>query len=230
MISVGYINKVAYAAWSSYLNELSPLWKDRKEFITVTGMLPPGMTETVGHELKSESFPLRLEDYASGAAPATYQTHAIDALNAFSVYHPTEALRPVLEWLRKPISGLLRCPWRVLATRAWSTKPGASGGPFDWHKDGMPKEMLKIMVYFTPSDKRHGGLATEDHRLEGPAGMWVLFYNSKITHSGIPPTEAERLVAEITLCPWVHHSLEPRYLGTNARYPVYPLMNGDECV
>ena len=235
MISIAYINKVAFAAWSSWLEELSPLWKGKRNADFDRTMNVYGFLPDVG-DVSNDRLILRRDDYAFGAVPAAYRDGDIASLNANSSWLPMPSwCGAALNGLKDPVAEILGCPWRVLNVRSWVTRPGASGGPFAWHTDGLPKEMLKIMIYSTPCDKEHGGLAVdigggETQRLQGQAGLWVLFYNSKLKHCGIPPTLGERVATEITLVPWDHFILEPISLGTNGQYPIYPLMRGDECL
>lgn len=139
------------------------------------------------------------------------------------------ALRDALRTLGAPIAKALRTPWRVLACRSWTTEPGATGGPNDWHRDGGIVGIMKIMIYSSRTGHGYGGLLlkTADGKIatiSGPAGLWVLFQNSRIEHRGVAPTlpDAMRVATEITIAPAQAFDLEPRFFGHNVRYPIHP--------
>lgn len=141
-----------------------------------------------------------------------------------------QLVRTCLKQLREPVAALLGSPWRVLNIRVYSTPAlptldypeHASTGMYSWHTDGMPPQIFKIMIYFTPLDRAHGGLEIESGRLVGPANTWVLFHNSTVLHRALPGESAERAAAEVTLSRSLVFDTEPHQAGLNAHWPFQP--------
>ncbi len=140
------------------------------------------------------------------------------------------AYHGVIQWLKWRVAEVIGAPWAVLNVRSWTTGSGVhERGPNKWHRDGMPKDMLKLMIYLTSIGGEGGGLemGVDDQtirRVEGPAGTWVLFQNSILKHRGLAPTAegAVRVASELTLIPAREFDLAPRSLGFNARHPLSP--------
>jgi hypothetical protein len=129
--------------------------------------------------------------------------------------------------LRSPVAAALGTPWSILNMRAWTTPPSSKqAGMYSRHRDGFPWQIFKIMIYFTPMDEEHGGLEIEqDGRLvlmQGPAGSWVLFYNSAIPHRGASGKTMERACAEITLTRTTDFDMTLHQAGLNAHFPLAP--------
>lgn len=139
-----------------------------------------------------------------------------------------ELLAACVQQLRGPVADLLGSSWRVLNTRAWTTPPSLAvrTGMYKLHGDAFPNAVFKTMIYFTPMDDEHGGLEVVRNgqcaALRGPAGSWVLFYNSSVMHRGLPGAGARRACAEITLCRAASFDLELHQPGINAHWPELP--------
>lgn len=238
MISIGYVSRVSHAAWDSWLTELSPLWAGKRSAAFEAsrhafGYLPAYLAENLEAAIRAAPVGLlEAEDYAEGSIPASYKDTEIEELNRRNVWHaldgPTDdTLFQALVYLREPIERVLGCPWRVLNVRSWTALPQSGGaGPYGWHFDGLPKGILKLMIYSTPTpdgalEVDAGGETT--NRLGGAAGLWVLLYNSTLRHRGLPPKSGDRIATEVTLCPWPVSRLEPLSLGMNGAIPVFPV-------
>ena len=152
----------------------------------------------------------------SNKVPKGHPTHVpapdaeVESLNAQNVYHGTDErlemlYGEVLEDLYAPVANAFQSPWKALRARSWQTKPGANCGPASWHLDGQARNLLKIMLYSTPTDNGGGGfeinINDRTETLRGPAGMWVVFHNSEYEHRGLPPDEGRpnRVATEFTV-------------------------------
>jgi hypothetical protein len=126
--------------------------------------------------------------------------------------------------LRAPIAAALGTPWRILNVRAWTTPPAVKAAlMYGFHCDGYPDQIFKAMIYFTPMDNAHGALEIDGRgMITGPAGSWVLFFNSLLMHRGLPGAKEERAAAEITLARSREFDLDLRQPGINAHWPFYP--------
>jgi hypothetical protein len=125
--------------------------------------------------------------------------------------------------LKEPVAVCLSMPWRILNVRTWMTPPAAPAvGMCEFHTDGMPQSIFKIMLYFTPMDLEHGGLEIKEGLIGGPAGSWILFFNSHKEHRGCPGTTKWRAATEFTLARARDFDLELHQPGLNAQWPEYP--------
>jgi len=129
--------------------------------------------------------------------------------------------------LQTPVAQALGTPWSVLNVRVWTTPPMCKiAGMYLKHRDGFPWQIWKVMIYFTPMDVEHGGLEVEQNgvltSLYGPAGSWVLFYNSTLPHRGAAGRTLERASAEITLARTQQFDLALHEAGLNAHFPLAP--------
>jgi len=129
-----------------------------------------------------------------------------------------------------------RILWDILNIRAWKTDPSnhSEFGPTDWHFDGMPRSINKIMIYLTEIGGERGGLqfiADGNNKIIsdvcGPPGIFILFNNSTIRHRAVAPSVGypARKCIEITLVPLSDAQKEqpfPKLGGLNARHPVAP--------
>jgi hypothetical protein len=140
------------------------------------------------------------------------------------------ALHACLERMRPIVTECLGSSWRIVQTRFWETKPGGEGvGTNSWHTDGFPSDALKILSFFSDVDEMKG--TTQFKRVDGTirtfrgrAGKWMLFRNSLLSHSGLPPAagNANRLTVEITLAPSLLTDTRPVFAGVNGHYPYVP--------
>lgn len=139
-----------------------------------------------------------------------------------------QALAPILEELKDPIARCLGAPWSIINVLCWETFPDAKEiGPNEWHTDGLPLAINKIMIYLTGADEHRGTttLKLDENTFyspNGPPGTWLLFKISEITHRGIKPKENSRIALEIRVIPTIHFDLRPYSAGWNALYPKSP--------
>ena len=231
--------KISEIVWKVYLAELSKGWHGRRMSaleanLCVYGLLSDELHEPLGDALRRvQRTKVCIDDCAPTAVQASWKPAEIEQLNACNDYlifdaRTRWALMTVLAAMKKQLGNVLACPFRVLNVRSYVTNPGATGGPFEWHSDGEAEELLKIMIYLTATDNGGGGLEVDtggdtSKELQGPAGMWVMLYNSKLRHRAVAPKQGERLAMEITISPWCHYELEPVSFGLNARHPMFPV-------
>lgn len=138
------------------------------------------------------------------------------------------AIKPILETLKEPIAECLGTPWKIVNLLCWETHPQAiETGPNEWHKDGMPFAVQKIMIYLTGANIEIGTTALKladdnTHYVSGPPGTWLLFKISEILHKGMKPKTGTRIVFEIRAIPSFEFDLRPHSAGFNAHYPKVP--------
>lgn len=231
--------KVSQIVWNGYLDEMKAGWAGRRDAHIeanrcVYGFLPDSITGqlalAVGNAPRAS---VTINDCVRDAVQSSWKAEEIAQLNEHQEFCILDArtrwaLHPVLEHLKGPVARTLACPFRLLQVRSYLTKPGATGGPFQWHFDGMAEEMLKIMIYLTDTSQERCGLKVDvgDGNAEiitGKPGLWVMLYNSKLNHCAVAPKHRERIAMELTITPWCHLELEPVSLGLNARHPMFPV-------
>lgn len=235
--------KVSNVIWGEYLDVLALAWEGlRNESFertrNVIGVLPAVMV----YPLRTAIEAAPIEAYLAGnhtrfAVAGTYKDEDVASLTAGNRFMALDgrtrwAIHPVINYLGNVLQGVLGCKWRILHVRSWIASHGAENGPYGWHTDAMPEQMLKLMIYCNEMGGDYGGLEVDTgggktQEITGPAGTWVLFYNSLLLHRGIPPRKPglHRTAMEITLVPWVRFALHPRSLGVNGKHPAFPLMN-----
>ncbi len=215
--------------WAAYLAALPATPQaDFARNLHAYGFLPPDLASRCAAAIKGApeadySAKAYRTAWTDGPAPAGHVYKALDARTAWE-------LSEVVEALQEPVAGLLGSPWRTLNVRSWISTQKASSGPYDWHTDGEPEGIFKVMLYWTPTGNGGGGLEIDSGGgtatpLAGPAGLWVLFANSTLLHRAIAPTTGERIATEITLCKWPRMDTGLRSIGANVRHPMYPLTN-----
>jgi len=141
------------------------------------------------------------------------------------------ALNEVLEELAPQIEKCIGSRWRVVNVRSWKSLPAtAYGGMNDWHYDGFPQDIRKIMIYLAPTGPEEGTtelLLADGSKfsVSGPLGRWLFFKNSQVLHRGVAPKCGERLVVEITIAPSLRRQQQAVCAGLNAAYPKFPWIN-----
>ncbi len=138
-----------------------------------------------------------------------------------------KAIEPALSHLKEEVEEAYGSCWRIVNVRSWKTFPGAKAGSNDWHGDGLPWPVNKIMVYLTDIEPEVGGTEIELHDgsrqiTHGTAGTWCLFQSGYLQHRGIAPTVGHRLVLEIATCPAFETDLTVFHSGYGAKYPISP--------
>lgn len=135
-------------------------------------------------------------------------------------------LREIVRQLRPQIADCVGSPWRVVTVRSFRTVPPVHGGaptPQEWHYDGFPADVLKVMLYLSDVGGELGTteLVSRDGTskvVEGPFGTWLLFRNSVLAHRAVQPAKGQRTVVEITFAPAFTFTDRITVAGTNAQY------------
>ncbi len=145
----------------------------------------------------------------------------------FNAQH-RQRLSEIFSLLQAPIEKCLGIPGRVLNLKAWWTLPGAKAiGMNEWHTDGMPNEICKLMVYPYGADMEAGTTqfrypdGSERH-VDGPPGVFAIIKNSAISHRGIAAKREKRLVVELTIGPSPTIDWRMATGGPLATYPKLP--------
>ena len=137
----------------------------------------------------------------------------------------------ILDEIKDDVASALASPWRVLNVRLWLQEAGVRRdfGQNSWHKDGLPREVFKVLLYLTPMNLQHGTLKVqhsdgEQVTLDTGVPTWVLLKPSELLHAGHPPEDenCERIAAEVTVTPSAAFDTTARFLGHNVRYSYYP--------
>jgi len=182
---------------------------------------------------RAEPIPFRVGDVADGY----YFTTAIDEgkINKANIFYrlsspQLEPLDALLASIREELTSCLGCRWRVVNSRYWSTiaVPTAYGAN-NWHVDGFPNDILKLMIYPHETGGKWGTTelvlpTKENFSVSGPPGTWLLFKNSELLHRGVPPEQGGRKIVEVTIVPAKRYGLTGRFAGHNAQFPKYPWM------
>ena len=205
------------------------------------GHLDPGLAGRAYASIHaSVKEPLINRDFAPGFVTHDFSADVLNELNrssSFRVFNLQSAwdLQDCLDCMRDDVASALGSPWRILNVRAWTTKPESRPeGPYNWHSDGYVPEIFKVLLYLTPLSRENGmvefNIRGEIKRmLSGSRGAWALFKNSEIIHRGVPGTEHERLLVDITLCRSAAFDLRARFPGQNSHWPTFPWIDATGC-
>lgn len=237
LISLTTSARITWPGWASFIaatrgnDKPHPDWQGQGY---VQDVLEEGLTRQLTQALEqSPATVFRAADadsrYVSNVKLAATEEQKLNShfwvqLNADSY----QAIHKVLQSLAKPVQDVIGVPWRVVNVRVWRTPPTAlAWGPGDWHTDGFPPAVLKLMIYLRGASAELGSTELElaDGRTQvvsGPPGTWLIFKNSELRHRGLAPRTDERLLAEVTLTPWWVTDVRPVIAGLNAQYPVVP--------
>ena len=87
--------------------------------------------------------------------------------------------------------------------------------------------MYKVLFYLNPAGKNTGSTEMRlpdgsSRIIEGPAGTWVLFNSTALTHRGLPDTSGERVIINATVVPAFKENLFPVFAGLAANFPWFP--------
>lgn len=232
-------------SWDLYGRWVRRLWQPvygasptRSEFLRQgfhIGRLPLPLTERLIARLDaSERYDWRMEDSVPGyEANRTPDPDLFARLNR-SQRHirlgpALECMSEVLADLNSQVAKRLGAPWRVANLRALETVPGAEPvGPYTWHGDAFPRDVIKVLIYLTEVGATQGGTELIDREgtlqsVKGPPGTWLLFSPGELLHRGVPAAgDQRRLIVEVTLAPSPWPDPRPLTLGTNATYPLEP--------
>lgn len=235
---------LSYAIWAVHarvVRRLSPRGSPstRSTFATTgyaSGVLPREQTLALVEGLApADSVDLVQDDCAAGYEFSPTVRGRADQMRVGTTFlrlgtEGRERLGPLLKNLETPVSESLGAPWRVLNVRCWRTAAEAREvGANEWHVDGFPRGICKIMVYLSPVGPEIGTTALAlpggaCYVVSGPIGTWLLFKNGEILHRGLPPTNdaAERVAVEITIAPSLRTDVTVVSAGVNAKYPRFP--------
>jgi hypothetical protein len=231
------IVKRRYETWISLVRRIF-FWRSRPSASVQFGQLPEPLTRDLRTKVIDDALVVPFsvtdarESYLAGRLPDS----VAETVRAnFSFLRPrSDTSRPLVETIRyvgRFAASSLGYPVRVVNVRMWSTSAssGKNAGANDWHRDGFPEGILKIMIYLTPPSREIGTteVQLEDGKsiaVEGQAGLIMLFDNNKLLHRGVPPERqgADRIIVEVTVIPSLFPVLSPVFAGLNAQFPKYP--------
>lgn len=198
------------------------------------GKLAPELAENFLDALShSEKIPIVTEDhdenYTFNQGFRRYEEGYSKSFNFFMLEkEQITKLEKIIYSLDPEISDLIGCNWRILNTRCWETIPNEYFvGAQNWHTDGMPDEILKLMIYLKGANKEIGStelIKTDgDHfTVDSKEPCWLLFKNSTLVHRGVPSATGNRYIVELTLAPALQKDLTPVCAGLNAQHPILP--------
>jgi tetratricopeptide (TPR) repeat protein len=144
-----------------------------------------------------------------------------------------EAIGDWLHTVRDDLSHAMGHDWGVRQVWAHSMRerekvdPGDALSAIEWHTDGAPLAMKKIMIYLNGASSELGTtdfeLRTEEKvRISGPPGIWGLFENSAIKHRAVVPRVAPRPVVELLIVPAFSTDTFPESHTINCGFPWFP--------
>ena len=168
-----------------------------------------------------------------GFVASNYDVSSDAIVNGHSQFRELDSngqvlLSEALVQMQDDVASCLGTPWRVIGVKSWTTPPGKPPiGMYGWHGDDWVGELFKIMIYLTPMSRKTGSLEILENGkgifLESPdPGRWILFRNSDLVHRGVPGSDFERAVIEITLSRGLTFDLRLRFPGLNAHWPELP--------
>ncbi len=170
------------------------------------------------------------DDVAEGYIFSDLEPNTVDMLNNDNIYFPIPGERPIrgltafLEAIKAEIEEHIGFYWRPINVRAWKAKPQATGGPANWHHDGYPSAIKKIMIYPNAPNSENGTLEIKARdgtttRLERSEPSYFFGDVGELDHRAIPPTNRLRPAIEVTLVPHLTTVIAPIFAGQNARVP-----------
>ena len=218
--------------WADYIKAFPPRSELFVEKKYLRGSIPQPTSETLRLAItQAPVIEINNESIVPGVAISSLNPNDIKLLNSEHQYRAftvevEKALASAFEAMREPVAQALNSPWRVLNCRSWTTTSGAKHGPNAWHMDGDYEEILKMMIYSSPTGWGQGGLQVETTtpdkvlNVQGAQGQWILFYNSVLKHRAMAPEKEgiERVATEVTICPSWGYDLRPKFVGLVGRY------------
>ena len=175
---------------------------------------------------------LKQDDCGPGHWPSAATAPGIIAeLNAKHNFYsaPDTAAQRHLETFLEANRGLLEAqlgsPFEICNVRIDELLPSNAYGPSQWHTDGGPRFLRKILLYPGPLKRDvFGALEFFDrkgrrHVLESDGPVAALFEASFLMHRGYPPRQDKRGMIEITLKPSRVTVTRPVFPGHLARVP-----------
>ena len=159
----------------------------------------------------------------------------ISSQTSFYKHHPASekvkgAFQTVLSEVYPTLHEVTGCHWQVINTSAVLSKSGADYGMYDWHKDGFPNALRKLLIFPNSLNEANGTFEYEDpadngnrRRLQTESASWVFCDVNRVMHRGRPGTEMDRPCLQVTLACAEQADTEFKELGLNAHYPLSPL-------
>ncbi len=180
-------------------------------------------------------------DFAPGFYTCELLPEVIAEVNRASSYRvfnaqSSWALQDALDAMRDEVAAALGTPWKILGVHACTTPPKAQPtGMYAWHSDGFAPEIFKILLYLTPMSPQNGYIEFRlDERTKrvksSRGGLWVLLDTTSVIHRGVPGTELERMLVDITICRAADFDLRARYPGLNSHWPLFPWTEATGCL
>ena len=138
-------------------------------------------------------------------------------------------IQQLADILYEEVRDEIQSDWRVINVRAWQSKESSNGvfASNQLHTDGFHQSIKKILVYLSAPSKSTGTTELvlsngDSFVLEGEAGTWLLFDNSRLLHKGIYNPAYIRNVVELTIAPSTYKTQGVSVGGNNAWYPELP--------
>lgn len=174
----------------------------------------------------------QLDDVAENCWPARINQEIADRLNRSHYFYapPSQTaqavLKSFLDSIAKTIESELASPWCIVNVRSSAALPSDDFGPTEWHSDGGPRFLRKILIYPNPMGLESGTIEIYG-RVEGPVtvnsdgAVAILYDTSMLVHRGRPGrnTDLIRPMLEVTIAPSAETSTELQFSGQNARVP-----------
>ncbi|MCF6440355.1 hypothetical protein L1077_13040 [Pseudoalteromonas luteoviolacea] len=139
------------------------------------------------------------------------------------------AIEDFLEKHYEEIAQQLGSHWKVVNCRITKLAKvlNSNVGSNKLHLDNMPKPVKKILLYITPPSADTGStmIQLEDGSqitVEGEAGTFLLFQNSRLQHRGLSTDKLNRLVCELTIATNQYKDTQVRTVGLVSEYPYKP--------
>ncbi|WP_394191948.1 hypothetical protein [Pseudoalteromonas atlantica] len=139
------------------------------------------------------------------------------------------AIEDFLDRHYEEIAQQLGSHWKVVNCRITKLAKvhNSNLGSNKLHLDNMPKPVKKILLYITPPSAETGStmIKLEDGSqviVEGKAGTFLLFQNSRLQHKGLSTGKLNRLVCELTIATNQYKDTQVRKVGLVSEYPYKP--------
>lgn len=139
-------------------------------------------------------------------------------------------LRNFLEEIKLEVEEAIGTYWKVANVRCMQYREGVQCGPFDFHRDGWPTGLKKILIYVRPPNLENGTteLITpvgDNQIIDSEVSSWLVFAPGNIDHRPIVPARGVRESFQINLLPAFKTDTKPVFSGLGASYPWLPNHN-----
>ena len=141
-------------------------------------------------------------------------------------------LRNFLEEIKLEVEESIGTCWKVANVRCMQYREGVQCGPFDFHRDGWPTGLKKILIYVRPPNLENGTTelitpAGDNQIIESAVSSWLVFAPGNVDHRPIVPTRGVRESFQINLLPAFKTDTKLVFSGLGASYPWLPNQNLD---